>query len=156
MNQIVIGKIISIYKTYALVQTTKGIGICHISNFSDYKINDLEKFIRMYNPKKFVIINSKKNDGHTLDLSFKACNQIFCFPNNKLEHFLSGFTKLKQFVYHLVYLESKKSKLVVNLKQDICKKCITKEVIIQESCNSSTSEKNTNSINEEKSEEFYF
>lgn len=107
MSKIIHGKIKGVFKTYALIETSLGIGICHISNFSDYKINNLMRFIEIYNPTKFAIININDNN-HTLDLSFKECNPVFAFPSFKLCHCSSGFTKLKQYVYHLAYLESKK------------------------------------------------
>lgn len=109
MNKIITGKIKKIYKTYALVETRLGVGICHISNFSDYKINDLEYFIELYQPSKFLVLSAKtEKDGLKLDLSFKACNPIFCFPEHKLCHCSSGFAKLRKYVHHLAYLETKK------------------------------------------------
>ena len=113
MKKFILGKVKTIYKTYALIETNQGLGICHISNFSDYKINDLKKFIELYNPKYFYVLKKTNNTNHELDLSFKEANPIFCFPNNKIEHSASGFIKLKQYVYHLAYLESK------NLKQNL-------------------------------------
>lgn len=110
MNRIVTGKIKKIYKTYALIETRLGTGICHISNFSDYKINDLRQFVELYQPSKFAILTYKKLDDGTmkLDLSFKACHPIFCFPEHKLSHSSSGFAKLFQYVNYLAYLEAKK------------------------------------------------
>ena len=61
MKKFILGKVKTIYKTYALIETNQGLGICHISNFSDYKINDLKKFIELYNPKYFYVLK-KAND----------------------------------------------------------------------------------------------
>lgn len=107
MSKIIQGKVKNVFKTYALIETSLGTGICHISNFSDYKINNLKKFVEIYKPNRFVVMNLNEND-HTLDLSFKGCNQVFAYPNFKLYHSSSGFSKLKQYVYHLAHLESKK------------------------------------------------
>ncbi|MBR4485987.1 heavy-metal-associated domain-containing protein [bacterium] len=107
MKKFILGKVKNIYKTYALIETCYGLGICHISNFSDYKINDLKEFIRLYKPKQYLILKKPSDDNYQLNLSFKDTNPIFCYPNNKIEHSASGFIKLKQYVYHLAYLESK-------------------------------------------------
>ena len=107
MKKFILGKVKTVYKTYALIETSYGLGICHISNFSDYKINDLKEFIRLYKPKQYLILKKTVGDNCQLNLSFKDANPIFCHPNNKIEHNASGFIKLKQYVYHLAYLESK-------------------------------------------------
>ena len=104
-----------IYKEYALIETELGIGICYTSDFSDYKINNLWRFIALYNPKRFVLIGQIiLNKEKFLKLSYKELNPIFCFPPHKLMHTFSGFKKLKQHVYRLIYDEIKQEKKLTN------------------------------------------
>ena len=100
-----------IYKEYALIETELGIGICYTSDFSDYKINNLWRFIALYQPKRFILIGQiTLNKEKFLKLSYKELNPIFRFPPHKLMHTFSGFKKLKQYVYRLIYNDIKQQK----------------------------------------------
>ena len=54
------------------------------------------------------------NKERFLKLSYKELNPIFCFPPHKLMHSFSGFKKLKQYVYRLIYDEIKQEKKEAN------------------------------------------
>lgn len=100
-----------IYKEYAIIETELGIGICYTSDFSDYKINNLWRFIALYQPKRFILTGQiTLNKEKFLKLSYKELNPIFCFPPHKLMHTFSGFKKLKQYVYRLIYNDIKQQK----------------------------------------------
>lgn len=69
INTIVNAKVVKITKTYILASFAGIIGLCHISNVSDYIVKNLAKFFIKNKNYDFLII-AKKNDQ--IFLSYKA------------------------------------------------------------------------------------
>ena len=91
---IVKAKIIKITKTYVLAQFGCNVGICHISNTSDYIVRNLNGFFKLNNTYHFLIIG---NDGFDqFSLSYKAIHpKCLKYHNNVIET-PNGFTNLKK------------------------------------------------------------
>lgn len=69
VNTIVSAKIVKITKTYVLASFGNTVGLCHISNVSDYIVRNLSKFFIKNKNYDFLII--EKNANQIL-LSYKA------------------------------------------------------------------------------------
>lgn len=91
---IVKGKIIKISKTYVLVAFDANIGICHISNVSDYLVRDLKKFFNFDNYYDFLIIGN--DEVGQFNLSYKAIHSKFLKKHNNVVPTPSGFKNLKE------------------------------------------------------------
>ncbi len=90
---IVKGQIISIYKTYVLVAFDGNVGICHISNISDYLVKNIRDFFKIGQQYDFLIIG---DDGHKqFNLSFKAIHPKFLKKHKNVIPTPTGFASLK-------------------------------------------------------------
>lgn len=91
---IVEAKIIKIAKTYVLASFGCNIGICHISNVSDYVIRNLNGFFKLNEPYHFLIIGNDSFDQ--FNLSYKAIHpKCLKFHSNVIET-PNGFVNLKK------------------------------------------------------------
>jgi len=94
VNQTIIhGRIISLAKTYVLVAFDGNVGICHISNVSDYLVRDLNQFFKLSKEYDFMIIG---DDGHgQYNLSFKAIHPKFLKQHTDVIPTPTGFKTIK-------------------------------------------------------------
>lgn len=91
---IVKGTIISIAKTYILASFNGDVGICHISNVSDYLVRNLNNFFTLRGTYDFLVIG---DDGYgQINLSFKAIHPKFLKRHKDVIPTPSGFKNLKQ------------------------------------------------------------
>lgn len=90
---IVRGKIIAIAKTYVLVAFDGNVGLCHISNVSDYLVRDLNDFFEISKPYDFLVIG---DDGKgQYNLSFKDIHPKFLKRHKDVIPTPSGFKNIK-------------------------------------------------------------
>lgn len=90
---IVKGKIIAIAKTYVLVAFDGNVGLCHISNVSDYLVRDLNDFFEISKPYDFLVIG---DDGKgQYNLSFKDIHPKFLKRHKDVIPTPSGFKNIK-------------------------------------------------------------
>lgn len=87
------GSIISISKTYVLVSFEGNIGICHISNVSDYLVRNLHDFFAIGQTYDFLVIGD--NGFGQINLSFKAIHPKFLKSHKDVIPTPSGFKNLK-------------------------------------------------------------
>lgn len=93
-KSIVHGTIIAIAKTYVLASFDGNVGICHISNVSDYLVRNLHNFFNLGNQYDFLVIG---DDGlGQINLSFKAIHPKFLKSHKDVIPTPSGFDTLKQ------------------------------------------------------------
>lgn len=90
---IVTGKIITIAKTYVLATFDGNIGICHISNVSDYLVKDLNDFFELTKPYDFLLIGDDGNGQ--FNLSFKQIHPKFLKRHKDVIPTPSGFKNIK-------------------------------------------------------------
>ena len=90
---IVHGKVISIAKTYVLVSFDGNVGLCHISNVSDYLVKDLNVFFEVSKPYDFLIIGDDGNGQY--NLSFKHIHPKFLKKHKDVIATPSGFKNIK-------------------------------------------------------------
>lgn len=95
MNKTIVkGTIVSISKTYVLASFDDNIGICHISNVSDYLVRSLHDFFKLEKAYDFLIIG---DDGYgKINLSFKAIHPKFLKKHKDIIPTPSGFKTLKE------------------------------------------------------------
>lgn len=91
---IVRGKIISMAKTYVLVAFDDNIGICHISNISDYLVRDITKFFKADKEYDFLLIENKGNGK--FNLSYKAIHPKFLKQHKDVISTPKGFKTIKE------------------------------------------------------------
>lgn len=91
---IVKGSIISIARTYALVAFDGNVGICHISNVSDYLVRNLNQFFEVGKQYDFLIIGDSGNGQY--NLSFKAIHPKFLKKHTNVIPTPSGFKTIKE------------------------------------------------------------
>lgn len=90
---IIKGQVISIYRTYVLVAFGGNVGICHISNISDYLVKNIRNFFKVGQKYDFLIIG---DDGHNqFNLSFKAIHPKFLKKHKDVIPTPAGFASLK-------------------------------------------------------------
>ena len=88
------GTIISIAKTYVLASFDGNVGICHISNVSDYLVRNLHNFFSLGDTYDFLVIG---DDGFgQINLSFKALHPKFLKRHKDVIETPSGFKNLKE------------------------------------------------------------
>lgn len=92
-KSIINGKIITIAKTYVLVTFDGNIGICHISNVSDYLVKDLNDFFELTKPYDFLLIGDDGNGQ--FNLSFKDIHPKFLKRHKDVIATPSGFKNIK-------------------------------------------------------------
>lgn len=93
-KSIVKGTIISISKTYVLASFDGNVGICHISNVSDYLVRSLHNFFSLGEAYDFLVIG---DDGYgQINLSFKAIHPKFLKSHKDVIPTPSGFAKVKE------------------------------------------------------------
>ncbi len=93
-KSIVKGTIISIAKTYVLASFDGNVGICHISNVSDYLVRNLNNFFKLGEAYDFLVIG---DDGMgQINLSFKNIHPKFLKSHKDVIPTPSGFKNLKE------------------------------------------------------------
>ncbi|MCQ2748200.1 MAG: hypothetical protein MJ223_03020 [Mycoplasmoidaceae bacterium] len=93
-KSIVKGTVISIAKTYVLASFDGNIGICHISNVSDYLVRNLNTFFKLNETYDFLVIG---DDGMgQISLSFKDIHPKFLKTHKNVIPTPSGFKTLKE------------------------------------------------------------
>lgn len=93
-KSIVKGTIISISKTYVLASFDGNVGICHISNVSDYLVRSLHNFFRLGGRYDFLVISD--NGLGQINLSFKAIHPKFLKSHKDVIPTPSGFKNLRE------------------------------------------------------------
>lgn len=91
---IVKGTIVSIAKTYVLVSFDGNVGICHISNVSDYLVRNLNNFFVLGQTYDFLVINDGGKGQITL--SYKAIHPKLLKIHKDVIPTPSGFDNLKE------------------------------------------------------------
>lgn len=92
-KSIVRGTIISISKTFVLASFDGNVGICHISNVSDYLVRSLFNFFQLGESYHFLVIG---DDGMgQINLSFKAIHPKFLKTHKDVIPTPSGFKNLR-------------------------------------------------------------
>ena len=94
---IVKGQVISIFKTYVLVAFDDNVGICHISNISDYLVKNIRNFFKIGQKYDFLIIGD--NGYNQFNLSFKAIHPKFLKKHKDVIPTPTGFASLKSDLY---------------------------------------------------------
>ncbi|MBQ0045408.1 MAG: hypothetical protein KBS35_00765 [Mycoplasma sp.] len=93
-KSIVKGTVISICKTYILASFDGNVGICHISNVSDYLVRSLHNFFSLGDQYDFLVIG---DDGlGQIILSFKAIHPKFLKSHKDVIPTPTGFKTLKE------------------------------------------------------------
>lgn len=93
-KSIVKGTIISISKTYVLASFDGNVGICHISNVSDYLVRSLHNFFNLGQTYDFLVIG---DDGFgQINLSFKAIHPKFLKRHRDVIATPGGFKTLRE------------------------------------------------------------
>ena len=93
-KSIIKGAVISIAKTYVLVSFDGNVGICHISNVSDYLVRSLNNFFVLGEYYDFLVIG---DDGYgQINLSYKAIHPKFLKKHHNVIPTPSGFKNLKE------------------------------------------------------------
>lgn len=93
INSIVNAKVIKITKTYILAMFDGFVGLCHISNVSDYIVKNLANFFVKNKNYNFLIIEKKANQ---IFLSYKAIHPKYLKWHKNVIPTPSGFTNLKK------------------------------------------------------------
>lgn len=93
-KSIVKGTIITIARTYVLASFDGNVGICHISNVSDYLVRSLNDFFALGKTYSFLVIG---DDGFgQINLSFKAIHPKFLKRHKDVIPTPTGFKTLKE------------------------------------------------------------
>lgn len=90
---IIRGKLISIARTYVLVAFDGNVGICHISNISDYLVKDITDFFNYDKEYDFLLISDDGNGKY--NLSYKAIHPKFLKKHKDVIETPSGFKTIK-------------------------------------------------------------
>jgi len=91
---IIKGKVIKIAKTYVLVAFDGNVGLCHISNISDYLVRTIDDFFEVGQDYDFLIIG---DDGHgQYNLSFKEIHPKFLKTHKNVIPTPKGFKTVKE------------------------------------------------------------
>ena len=93
VNTIVNAKVVKITKTYILAMFNGFVGLCHISNVSDYIVRNLAKFFVKNKNYDFLIIEKKTNQ---IFLSYKAIHPKYLKWHKNVIPTPSGFVNLKK------------------------------------------------------------
>ena len=93
VNTIVNAKVIKITKTYILASFSGVVGLCHISNASDYIVKNLAKFFIKNKNYDFLIIAKKENQ---ILLSYKAIHPKHLKWHQNVIPTPKGFVNLKK------------------------------------------------------------
>lgn len=93
INTIVNAKIVKITKTYVLASFNNVVGLCHISNVSDYIVRNLTNFFIKNKNYDFLIIAKKANQ---IFLSYKAIHPKYLKWHRNVIPTPNGFTNLKK------------------------------------------------------------
>ena len=95
INQTIVkASVISIARTYLLAAFDTNIGICHISNISDYLVKDINQFFKVGHQYDFLIIGDDGNGQY--NLSFKAIHPKFLKKHSSVIPTPSGFKNIKE------------------------------------------------------------
>ncbi|MDR2636299.1 MAG: S1 RNA-binding domain-containing protein [Mycoplasmataceae bacterium] len=81
-------KVVKILKTYMIVKTENTTGIVHISQISDYHIDDITKIFNVGSSYMFLLIDIK---GGKYTFSYKQLNPKLLKIRNSIIPTLSGF-----------------------------------------------------------------
>jgi len=91
---IIKGKVIKIAKTYVLVAFDGNVGLCHISNISDYLVKSINDFFQLNNFYDFLVIG---DDGEgQYNLSFKEIHPKFLKSHKDVIPTPTGFKTIKE------------------------------------------------------------
>ena len=93
-NTIVRASIIKIAKTYLLATFDGMMGICHISQVSDYLVKDLNSLFKVGETYSFLVTNS--NGFGQYELSFKKIHPKFLKHHTSVIETPTGYESLKK------------------------------------------------------------
>lgn len=82
-----------IYPTYIIVQTAGVTGICHISEVSDYKVNDINHFFKVNESYNFLLLEFNEAKG-LYSFSYKRINPKLLKHHTKIIPTTSGYKNL--------------------------------------------------------------
>ncbi|MDR1991874.1 MAG: S1 RNA-binding domain-containing protein [Mycoplasmataceae bacterium] len=92
-KNIVNGKVIRIMPTFAIILFDQHLGICHISEISDYHVNDIKSYLLLEQTYSFLLIDvDAKNDKYRL--SFKRIRPKLLKHHREIIPSVSGFKQL--------------------------------------------------------------
>lgn len=93
MHKIVMGKVIRIEATFAIVSFHEHQGICHISEISDYHVNDIHRFLSLGMTYPFLLIDAD-DTTNKYRLSFKQIRPKLLKHHREIIPSISGFKNL--------------------------------------------------------------
>ncbi|MDR2823408.1 MAG: S1 RNA-binding domain-containing protein [Mycoplasmataceae bacterium] len=94
-NNIYQCRVVKILPTYVLLDFPKGQGICHISEISDYHVNDINRFFKVNETYDFILL--KNDDDHQKNtFSFKRIHPKLLKNHREIIDSTSGFETLYQ------------------------------------------------------------
>lgn len=92
--------------TYLILSVSGVNGICHISEVSDYKVNNLNDFFKEGNEYDFILIKLDE-ENNLYNFSYKRINPKLLKHHNKIIPTTSGFEKLYNNTLDKLYKEDK-------------------------------------------------
>lgn len=93
-NQTIVqAKIVKVAKTYVLAKFGEDVGICHISNVSDYIVRNINKFFEKEKEYSFLVINVTHKQ---ISLSYKAIHPKHLKWHQNIIPTPKGFSNLKE------------------------------------------------------------
>jgi predicted RNA-binding protein with RPS1 domain len=93
INQIYSCRVIKLNPTFALLSYQDTIGICHISEISDYHISDIKVFLTVNKNYDFLLITSD-NEKQKYSFSFKRIRPKLLKSHNGIIPTKSGYNNL--------------------------------------------------------------
>jgi predicted RNA-binding protein with RPS1 domain len=91
INTIYSGKVLKIFKTYAIIEVNGISGIVHISEISDYHVRNIEDFIKVGQTYDFILFAIKDNK---YSFSYKKINAKLLKTRSKIIETKTGFKNI--------------------------------------------------------------
>ncbi|MDR3249964.1 MAG: S1 RNA-binding domain-containing protein [Mycoplasmataceae bacterium] len=98
-NGIYNGKVIKIFKTYALIKVENITGIVHISEISDYLVKNINDILTIGSEYNFLLLSIKEK---TYNFSFKRVNAKFLKRRDGMIPTVSGYSNLYKNTMNLI------------------------------------------------------
>jgi predicted RNA-binding protein with RPS1 domain len=95
-NKIVMGKVVRIHPTFAIINFNNSQGICHISEISDYHVSDIQLFLKLNETYPFYLISDGQTDNKCR-LSFKQIRPKLLKFHREIIPTVSGYKNIYDF-----------------------------------------------------------
>ncbi|MDE6477175.1 MAG: S1 RNA-binding domain-containing protein [Mycoplasmoidaceae bacterium] len=86
-------KVVKINPTYVILQTAGISGICHISEISDYKVNDIHDFFEINQSYHFMLLEFDESKS-LYNFSYKRINPKLLKHHSRIIPSVEGFNNL--------------------------------------------------------------